>query len=75
MKSCDLNAGAAKLELALKTLRTTLAAVQQQWKDEAQRKFWENHLAAIEPRARTMFDAVGRMSEAIAAAERDCGSE
>jgi hypothetical protein len=75
MKSCDLSAGAAKLELALKALRTTLSAVEQHWNDEAKRKFWDNHLAALDPSARTMFDAISRMSEAAAAAERDCGSE
>ena len=75
MKSCDLSAGAAKLELALKTLRTTLTAVEQHWNDEAKRKFWDNHLAALDPSARVMFDAIARMSEAAAAAERDCSSE
>jgi hypothetical protein len=75
MKSCDFNAGAAKLELALKTLRTTLNAVDQQWNDEAKRKFWDNHIAQLDPSLRTMFDAIGRLSEAVAAAERDCASE
>jgi hypothetical protein len=75
MKSCDLNAGAAKLELSLKSLRTTAAAVEAQWNDEAQRKFRENHLAAVEPKTRTMFEAIGRMTEVLAAAERDCGNE
>ena len=73
MKSCDLSAGAAKLELALKSLRTTLAAVEQQWNDETNRKFHENHLAAVDPTVRGMFDAIARMHEIIAAAERHCG--
>ena len=75
MKSCDLSGGAAKLELALKSLRTTLSAVEAQWNDETHRKFQEEHLAPIDPKVRGMFDAIGRMAEAIAAAERDCGSE
>jgi hypothetical protein len=75
VKSCDLTAGAAKLELALKSLRTTAAAVEAQWNDEAQRKFRENHLAAVEPKTRGMFEAIGRMTEVLAAAERDCGNE
>jgi hypothetical protein len=75
VKSCDLSAGAAKLELALKSLRTTTAAVEAQWNDEAQRKFRENHLAAVEPKTRNMFEAIGRMAEVLAAAERDCGNE
>ena len=75
MKSCDLSAGAAKLELALKSLRTTVTAVEAQWNDQAQRKFHENHLAAVEPKVRGMFEAIGRMTEVLAAAERDCGNE
>jgi hypothetical protein len=75
MKSCDFNSGAAKLELALKTLRTTLNAVDQQWNDDAKRKFWDNHITQLDPSVRTMFDAIGRLSEAVAAAERDCASE
>ena len=75
MKSCDLNAGRAKLELSLKSLRITLAAVERQWNDAAQRKFHENHLTAVEPKVRTMFEAIARVTEVLAAAERDCGSE
>ena len=75
MKSCDLSAGAAKLELAIKSLRTTLSAVEAQWNDETHRQFRENHLAPIEPSVRNMFDAISRMAEVIAAAERDCASE
>ncbi len=75
MKNCDLNVGAAKLELALRSLRTTVSAVEQQWNDQAQRKFRENHLAAVEPKTRAMFEAIGHMAEVLAAAERDCGAE
>jgi hypothetical protein len=75
VKSCDLSAGAAKLELALKSLRVTLSAVEREWNDAAQRKFREEHLSAIEPKTRNMFEAIGRMSDVLAAAERDCGEE
>jgi hypothetical protein len=75
MKSCDLTSGAAKIELALKTLRTTINAVNQQWNDEAQRKFEEKHLAPIEPNVKNMLDAIGRLAEVIVAAEHQCASE
>jgi uncharacterized protein YukE len=75
VKSCDLTSGSAKLELALKTLRTTINAVEEQWNDAAQRNFREKHIAAIEPNVRNMFDAIGRLAEVIAAAERQCDSE
>jgi hypothetical protein len=75
VKSCDLSAGAAKLELALKSLRTTLAAVEREWNDMAQRKFREEYISTIDPKTRNMFEAIGRMADVIAAAERDCGDE
>jgi hypothetical protein len=61
VKSCDLTSGAAKLELAIKSLRTTLSAVEKQWNDETHRKFQEAHLAPIEPSVRNMFDAIARV--------------
>jgi hypothetical protein len=75
VKSCDLAAGAAKLELSLKSLRTTAAAVDRQWNDAASRKFQEDHMSTVEPKVRAMIDAIGRLTEVLAAAERECGSE
>jgi Ethanolamine utilization protein EutJ (predicted chaperonin) len=75
VKSCDLSSGAAKLELAMKSLRVTLSAVEDQWTDQTHHKFREEHLARIEPTVRKMFDEIARMAEAIAAAERDCNPE
>jgi hypothetical protein len=75
VKSCDISSGAAKLELAIKSLRVTLSAVGNQWTDQTHRQFDEEHLAPIEPAVRKMFDAIARMAEAIAAAERDCNDD
>ena len=75
MKHCDLASGAAKLELALKSLRTTIAAVGDRWNDAASRTFHENHLASVEPKTHGMFEAIGRMTEILAAAERDLSDE
>jgi hypothetical protein len=75
MKSCDLNTGASKLELAMKSLRVIVSAVDQQWTDDTHRKFQETHLALIEPNVKRMFDAVQRMAEAIASCERQCDEE
>ncbi len=75
MKSCDLSSGAAKLELAMKSLRVTISAVENQWTDQTHRQFREEHLARIEPTVRKMFDDIARMAEAIAAAERDCNED
>jgi hypothetical protein len=75
VKCCDLSAGSAKLEMAIKSLRVTLSAVDDQWTDQAHRKFQEEHLAPIEPAVRRMFDDISRIAEVIAAAERDCSQD
>lgn len=75
MKSFDINTGAAKLELALKTFRTTYAAVDPQWTDSARREFSETYLAPLEPHVKSMLDAIARLGEVLAAAERQCSSE
>jgi hypothetical protein len=75
VKSCDLSSGAAKLELAIKSLRVTLSAVETQWTDQTHHKFHEEHLAPIEPTVRKMFDAIARIADVIAAAERDCNDD
>jgi hypothetical protein len=75
MKNADVNASAAKLELGLKTFRTTLAAVDPQWTDAARRDFQETHLAPIEPNVRNMLQAIARLAGVFAAAERECSSD
>lgn len=75
MKDWDLNTAVAKIEMSLKKFRVTLAAVEPQWNDDAFRKYQEKHLSLIEPNTRNMVDAIGKLSEVLTAAERDCGSE
>ena len=75
MKEWDLNAAAGKIELSLKTLRTTLAAVESQWTDQARRQFQETHLTAVEPNVRSMLDAISQLSDVLDAAQRQCGAE
>ncbi len=75
MKNWDLKTATGKIEMSLKSLRTTLAAVDRQWNDEAYRKFQEKHLSTVEPNARSMIDAIAKLNEVLVAAERQCGSE
>ena len=75
MKTFDVNAGAAKLEMALKTFHTTFAAVDPQWTDAARREFQETHLAPMEPNVKNMVDAIARLAEVLAAAERQCSDD
>lgn len=75
MKSCDITTGAAKLELALKTFRTTYGAVDQQWSDAARRDFSDTYLAPLEPNVKNMLEAIARLGEVLAAADRQCSSD
>ena len=75
MKHTDLGASAAKLELALKTFRTTFSAVEPQWNDAARHDFQETYLVGMEPRVRNMLEAIARLAAVLAAAERQCGSD
>ena len=75
MKHADVSGAAAKIELALKTFRTTFGAIEPQWTDAARRDFQETHVAPLEPNVRNMLEAITRLAEVLAAAERDCDSE
>ena len=75
MSSADINGCGAKMELALKTFRTTFSSVTPQWMDAASRDFQSTHLAPLEPNVRNMLEAIARLTEVVAGAERQCGSE
>ena len=75
MRLCDLPAGAAKLELALKTFRNKAAEIGDAWNDDAYQRFLETYMDPIEPRLKTMVDAIHRLSEVLNAAERQCRDE
>jgi uncharacterized protein YukE len=72
VRNFDLHAGAGKLEQALKLFRTTFTSVEQQWTDAARREFQETYVAPMEPNVSNFLDAVSRLAEVLAAAERDC---
>jgi hypothetical protein len=75
MKHSDLTSSAAKIELALKTFRTTFATVDPQWTDAARRDFQETYLAPMEPRVKNIVQSITRLAGVLAGAERQCGSE
>jgi uncharacterized protein YukE len=75
MKHSDVNASAAKLELTLKTFRTTFAAVEAQWTDTARRDFQATYLAPMDQKVKGMVQAITRLAEVLAGAERQCGSD
>jgi uncharacterized protein YukE len=73
MKRSNIYASAAKLELALKTLRTTIADVDSKWTDSARHDFQETYLDTIEPNVKNMLEAISHLTSVLAGAERDCG--
>jgi hypothetical protein len=73
MKSWDFSSGAAKLELAMKSLQLADAELEQYWTDAAHQKFQETYLEPLEPRIRSMLEAIHRVSEVFEIAERQCG--
>jgi uncharacterized protein YukE len=74
MKSGEVQTSAAKLETAVKTFQTTLAAVDPQWTDAARRDFQETYLAAIEPNSKKLIEVIARLAAVLSAAESQCGS-
>jgi len=73
MRNWDLNSGASKLELSMQSLLAASAEAQQYWNDPAQRKFQETYLLPLEPKVRSVLDAIHRLAEVLAEAERYCG--
>ena len=74
MKTWDLNAPAAKLEVAAKGLRTTMTAVDKQWADQARRDFENMYLVHLDSNLRGIQDAIKRLAEVLASAQADCDS-
>jgi len=73
MKSWDFTSGAAKLELAMKSMQTADAEAEQYWDDAAHEKFREAYLEPLEPKVRNMLEAIHRIAEVFEMAERQCG--
>jgi hypothetical protein len=75
MRLWDLSGGAAKLELAMKTLQTKAANIGEAWSDEPYTRFMETYLEPLEPSMKTMIDAVHRLAEVLSTSERECRDE
>ena len=70
----DLSAGSAKLELAMDLLKKTALQTQQRWDDETFRSFVNTYLVPLEPRVQRAMEAIHRVAQLLARAERECGS-
>jgi hypothetical protein len=73
-KLWDLSAGTAKLELAMDTLKKTTRQTEDRWDDETFRSFVKTHLEPLEPRVQRAVEAIHRVAQVLARAERECGS-
>jgi hypothetical protein len=73
MRTWDLNAGVAKLELAMKSLKGTNADVAERWSDEKNAAFQEEFVRPLDPKLRNLFDALHRLADVLATASRQCG--
>jgi hypothetical protein len=72
MRNWDLTTAAAKLEAAQKTFQVVQADTAEQWNDEIRRNFDERFLLPMDQRVKRMIEAIARLSEVLAAAQRDC---
>lgn len=75
MTMCDLDGGVGRLSRAFKDLKERLAEVKSQWNDASLQQFEETYLRDLPPRMQLLVTAIGRLSETIAQAERDCADE
>jgi uncharacterized protein YukE len=73
MKTCDLSGSAARLALAMKTLTKAVDEADEHWNDDASRRFHETYLLPLDARMREALEAVRRLEQILASAERECG--
>ena len=72
MRTCDLTAGVAKLELAAKSLHQSSRDIEESWDDQVFRDFQETYVTSVEPKLKNLLEAVRRLGEALASAEHQC---
>jgi len=72
VKTWDMTAGTAQLDLALRTLENVRKEVEESWDDENFRHFCEKYVFPAEMRARQMLDNARRLAQVFADARREC---
>jgi len=75
VKTWDLSGDAARLHESLDLLNAAWIEATTQWDDSANRQFYKDHLAPLEPKARIALNAIGRLTEVLSRAERECSDE
>jgi hypothetical protein len=72
MRIADLTTGAAKLSSAYKILKVRWEDTKEHWHDANRKRFEESYLDPLEPQIAATLEAIGRLAEVLAKAERDC---
>ena len=72
MRTWDLTTGTAKLEQSVDSLNLAWTEASAHWDDETQRAFQKNHLEQFQPRVQRALDAMHRISQVFAKAQREC---
>jgi hypothetical protein len=72
MAVADVATPGSKIYKSLEDLQAAWADTLEHWHDDNSRKFEEDHLIPMALTIRLSLDAVNRMSESLAKAERDC---
>jgi malonyl CoA-acyl carrier protein transacylase len=73
MRIGDLSGPAAKLELAIDSLRTARQEIAAAWNDPTYAAFHERVFVPLEAKYRRAADAIRRMAQVLEKAERECG--
>ena len=72
MRIADLTTGAAKLTSSYKTMRVHWDATKDEWLDANQKHFEERFITPLDPQMLRAMEALGRLSEILSRAEREC---
>jgi hypothetical protein len=75
MRRWDLGSATSKIELSLKALGVACADIAESWSDETNRRFVETYVTPVEPQIKVFLDAIHRLSEVLANAQRACRDE
>jgi len=75
MTLCDLDSGLGRLSRAFAELKERLADVKSEWNDATLQQFEEAHLRELPSRMQLLVTAIGRLSDVVAQAERECADE
>lgn len=75
MKVADVHTGGARLTDAQEQLQVAWQAACGQWNDDTRRRFERDQLQSIGPTIRMTLDALTRLADVLARAERECQDE